>query len=253
MDKIEYFQALGFTEYESKALSCLIKLKSANPKQISLDSDVPQNKLYQILKKFEGLGILAILPTEPKKYELINIKTFIKNKLKQKQEKLKQLQVSSKKIDLIEDKEKQAIFSLIKGQKTIMNRLAEMNKNVKKEILGVQRNWKIWGQGLREMQGAVKRGVNVKFIGIINKEDKENIKRVKEWKKIGCKIKDFNKKFGDYPLRFSIFDNKYARITIGKPEIKNPKDYITIWTDSKALINMLRKQFLEMWKEGERF
>jgi len=131
MNKVDFFKDLDFSEYEAKTLSCLIKLKSGNVKQISLDSGVPQNKLYSVLKKFEKLGILALLPNEPKKYQLINIKTFINNKIKEKQEKLKQLKNSSKKIELIEDKDKQAIFSLIKGQKTIMNKLTETNKNVK--------------------------------------------------------------------------------------------------------------------------
>lgn len=253
MDRTEFFKDLGFSEYEAKTLSSLIKLKAGNPKEISLDSGVPQNKLYQILRKFEGFGILAILPTEPKKYELINIKTFIEKRLKEKQEKLKQLKESSKNIELIKDNEKQAVFSLIKGQKAIMNKLAEANKNVKTEIFGIQRNWKVWGTGLREIENAVKRGIDVKLIGIIDKNDKNNIKKVKEWKKTGAKIKAYNEKFGNYPLRFSIFDNKRARITVGKPEIQNSKDYITIWTDSKAFIAMLRKQFLEMWKEGKKF
>ena len=248
MDKIEFFKDLNFSEYESKVLSSLTKLKSSNPKEISLDSGVPQNKLYNILKKFQDQGIISILPTEPKKYQLINIKTFVSNKIKEKQKKLNELKKNSNKIELIENKDEQAIFSLIKGQKTIMNKLAETNKNVKKEILGVQRNWKIWGAGLREMQNAIKRGVNVKLIGVINKE---NIEKVKEWRKIGVKIRGFNEKFGDYPLRFSIFDGKYARITIGKPEIQDPKDYITIWTDSKALINMLKNQFNEMWNNSQ--
>lgn len=250
MNRIDFFKDLDFSEYEAKTLSSLIKLKLGNPKQISLDSGVPQNKLYAILRRFEKLGILALLPNEPKQYQLINIKTFINNKIKEKQGKLKQLENNSKKIDLIENKGEQAVFSLIKGQKTIMNKLAETNKNVKKEILGVQRNWKIWGEGLREMKQAVKRGVDVKFIGIVNDE---NINKVKEWVNVGCKIKVYNKKFGDYPLRFSIFDGKYARITIGKPEIQDPKDYITIWTDSKALIRLLKNQFLEMWKNSKRF
>jgi len=247
MNRIDFFKDLDFSEYEAKTLSSLIKLKLGNVKQISLDSGVPQNKLYAILKKFEKLGILALLPNEPKKYQLINIRTFIDNKIKERQEELRQLKNNSKKIELIENKDEQAVFSLIKGQRTIMNKLAEANKNVAKEILGVQRNWKIWGEGLRAMEKAIKKGVDVKFIGVVNKD---NINKVREWKKVGCKIKAFNKEFGDYPLRFSIFDNKYARITIGKPEIQNPKDYITIWTDSKALISLLKSQFLEMWKNS---
>jgi len=247
MDRVGFFQDLGFQEYEAKTLSSLIKLRCANPKEIFLDSNVPQNKLYSILKKFEKLGILSMIPSEPKKYELINIKQFIKDKIKEKEEKLRLLKKDSEKIEELKDKDTQSIFSLIKGQKTIMNKLAEANRDVKKEILGVQRNWKVWGEGLRAMQNAIKRGVEVKLIGIVNEE---NINKVKEWKKIGCKIRAYNKKFGDYPLRFSIFDGKYARITIGKPEIQNPEDYITIWTDSKALISMLKNQFNEMWKNS---
>lgn len=131
-----------------------------------------------------------------------------------------------------------------------MDKLAENNANVKKEILAVQRNWKLWGEGLREIEKTIKRGVDVKFIGVINKETEG---RAKEWKKTGAKIKIYNEKFGKYPLRYSIFDNKEARITIGKPEIPDPENYVTIWTTSKPLINILRKQFLEMWKESKNF
>jgi len=248
MKKVDFFIDLGFTQYESKILVSLVKLKIATPKQISLDSDVPQNKLYQTLKKFEDLGILAIVPADLKKYELINIKTFINNRIKEKKEKLKQLNQVSKNLQITNHDEKQAVFSLIKGQRAIMNKLAEMNQIVKKEILGVQRGWKYWAQGIRAMKKAIDRGVNVKLIGVVNKE---NLNRVLEWYKIGCKIKVYNPEFGDFPLRMGVFDNKFARITMGKPEIQNSKDYITIWSDSKALINMLKRQFNEMWKNSE--
>lgn len=248
MDRIAFFKDLGFTEYESKILTSLVKLKTAGPKEISLDSNVPQNKLYSIIKKFENEGRISLISVEPKKYQLINIDNLVKEKLKEKEDKLKELMESSKDINLIGDKEGQFVFSLIKGQKAIMNKLVELNKNAEKEILGVQRNWKYWGEGVREMEKGIKRGVDVKLIGVINSE---TAKRAEEWKKAGCKIRAYNKKFGNYPLRFSIFDRKYARITIGKPEIKDSKDYITILTDSKPLVSMLRNQFLQMWKESK--
>ena len=250
MNKIEFFINLGMSEYESKTLASLIKIGKGNPREISSDSGVPQNKLYNIIKKFISLGILETIPSEPKKYQLININNFIREKIKEKKENLKLLEKSSRNIRLAEEKEEQAVFTLIKGQKAVMNKLAEQNIKVEKEILGVQRNWKYWGEGIRAMEKAVKKGVKVKHIGIINEETE---KRAYEWKKIGCKIRKYNDKFGDYPLRFSIFDNREARITIGKPEIKNPEDYITIWTDSKPLIAMLRRNFSQMWEECEKF
>ena len=61
------------------------------------------------------------------------------------------------------------------------------------------------------MEKETKKGVKVKLIGII---DKETEKGVREWKKVGCSIKKYNEKFSENPLRFTIFDNKQARITI---------------------------------------
>ena len=247
MDRFEFFKDLGFGEYESKVLSSLVRLGVASPKEVSSDSGVPQNKLYAIFRDLESQGLLARIPSESKKYELINLKGFVDERLKGQEERLRDLRKSSGKLASLEEKERSS-FSLIKGQLAVMNKISETNAVVEKEILGVQRNWKVWGAGLRAMDAAVKRGVVVKQIGVVNGETR---KRVGEWMKVGVKVRDYNKKFGEFPLRFSVFDRKFARITIGKPEIQDSKDYITIWSDSKSLVNMLVNQFFEMWKECE--
>jgi len=249
MNKSDFFRELGFSEYESKVLSSFSNLQKATAKQISEDSGVPQNKLYQIIKKFESLGLLSQIPGKLKKYELINLQTFINGKIKEKESNLKSLKENSKKIKTLKNSDDEFSFSLIKGQKAIMDKLSEKNIQVKKEILGVQRGWVVWGEGLRQMQTATRKGVKVKLIGVV---DSETEKRAREWKEVGCEIRKFNSKFGEFPLRFSIFDNKEARITLGKPEVSKPEDYITIWTSSKPLISLLRKQFEEMWKESEK-
>lgn len=246
MDKTYFFKELGFSEYEAKTLSSLTVLGIASPKEISLDSTVPQNKLYQILRNFEAQGILAVMPVKPKKYQLINLNELISKKIRQEEYKLKELKKEISKIEQIPPKEQQFIFTLIKGQKAIINKLAENTREIRKEILGVQRDWKYWAEGLREMEKIIKKGVKVKLIGVVNKG---NIKKAQKWKQIGCEVKAYNKKFGENPLRFSIFDNKQARITIGKPEIQDSKEYLTIWTNSRPLTNTLRNQFLSMWKE----
>jgi sugar-specific transcriptional regulator TrmB len=250
MNNFELFKDLGFTDYETKVLCSFVKLKKASPKELSLDSGVPRNKIYSILGNFEKENLIEILQVEPKKYRLIDLEGFVKEKIKEKENKVRELRKVSanlEKSSFIEDK---FVFSLIRGQKAIMNKLVEINKTASKEILGVQRNWKYWGGGIRAMEESVKRGVKVKFIGVV---DNKTIDKVKEWKKIGVKIRAYNRKFGEYPLRFSVFDGKYARITIGKPEVSHGKDYITILTDSKPLVRMLRNQFMQMWKECEKF
>lgn len=246
MENLEFFRSLGLTEYESKTISSLLRLESASPKQISESSKVPQNKLYQIIKNFISLGMLSELPN--KKYKLINFKTFVDEKISKKENQLKQLKQTSRKINQAQKEDPS--FQLIHGQIPTMNKIAELNEETKKEILGIQRNWKIWGKGLRVMQDSINRGVKIKTIGVINDETK---KRAREWRKCGCNIKKYNKMFGDFPLRFTIFDNKIARVTIGKPEIQEPKNYITFIITSKPFIAILKKQFIDMWEKCEKF
>ncbi|MBU0760496.1 MAG: hypothetical protein KJ600_00210 [Nanoarchaeota archaeon] len=250
MDKEEFFQNLGMTFYEAKVLTSFTRLKKANAKELNLDSGVPTNKIYKIIKDFETFGLSELIPNGTKSYKLSNIKTFISQRVKEKEKELSELRKSARDVDKLKETGNEFVFSLIKGQRTIMDKLAEHNSTVKKEIFGVQRNWKVWGDGLREMEKTTKKGVDVRIIGVVNDETKE---RAFEWKKTGCKIRAYNEKYGSYPLRFTVFDNKEARITIGKPEIQNPEDYITIWTKSKPLIAILRKQFMEMWKNSVSF
>ncbi|MBU0907613.1 MAG: hypothetical protein KKD18_03560 [Nanoarchaeota archaeon] len=245
MNKEQFFKSLGMTIYESKVLTSFTKLKKANAKELSQNSEVPTNKIYKILRDFESLGLIQTIPNESKTYKLLNLKTFISQKIKEKENSLKEIKKHSKTLEVADQNE--FIFSLIRGQKNIMDKLAEHNPKVKKEILGVQRNWKVWGAGLRQMQKTVRKGVDVKIIGVINQETQT---RALEWKKTGAKVKAYNKAYGEYPLRFTIFDNKEARITMGKPEVPNPKDYITVWTKSRPLIAILRKQFQDMWKNS---
>lgn len=249
MNRIDFFKSLNFSDYEAKTLSSLSKLGVASTKEISFDSGVPQNKLYAIFEKFKSEGIIANVPSSSKKFKLINFKNFIYKKINEKEEETKKLKSIAKNFENVSD-EKEFGFVLIKGQKEVMNKLSEKNLEMKKEIFGVQRNWQVWGDGLRKMAKSVKSGVDIRMIGIIDDKTKS---RASEWKKIGCKVKNYNKKFGEYPLRFTVFDGCEARITLGKPEVSEPKDYITIWTKSKPLINILRKQFLDMWRECEKF
>jgi len=251
MDKKLFFTSLGFTEYEARALSSFLKLKRANARKISLDSGVPQNKLYQIIKKFEKLALISYIPSQKNEYRTLNIQTYIEKRLNEKEKLLRELKDSSKEIEKIDESEEESVFSIIRGQQAIMDQLAEENyKERNKEVLGVQRNWKVWGKGLRAIRKSIKDGAKVKMIGIINEETKQ---KALEWKKMGCKIRAYNSEFGEYPLRFTIFNSKRMRLTIGKPEIQDPKDYITIWTTSKALINIMRAQFEKMWEESNPF
>ncbi len=245
MEELKLLRKLGFTEYESRAYLALARLGPSSIKEVVIESKLPRNKVYEVLEKLEQKNKVISLPFSPKKYKITSPES-----LKEDADDI------SKSVDsilkIIENPRKEEfkdLFWVIKGKKAIEDKLFEKDKSTEKEILSCNNLSKVLYKNIREMEKMVKRGVKVKMICTF---DKNKIGSYKEWLSTGAEIRVFNhKKFGPILPRISIFDNSIARLTLGKPEVKNEEDYITIWTESKAFSQMLRKHFMNMWKDSK--
>jgi sugar-specific transcriptional regulator TrmB len=245
MESLELLKKLGLTEYESKVYISLAKLGPSKVKDIVMNSNVPRNKVYEALNSLEQKNKVMSIPLSPKEYK-ISEPTFLKDDLEDMQSSMKEFLEQLAKPKSSELKE---LFWVIKGQKSIQEKISVQVENTKKEILGSNHLSKILYKNIRELKQAVNRGVKVKFICTF---DKTRINIYNEWLSTGAKIRVFNhKKFGPLLPRISIFDGKIARLTIGKPEVQNEEDYITLWTESRVFSQMLRNHFLNMWKNSE--
>jgi sugar-specific transcriptional regulator TrmB len=244
MDQLKTLQKLGLTEYESRAYLALARLGPSTVREIVLESKLPRNKAYEALQKLEDKNKVVSLPVSPKKFKITGIE-FFKDEIKEMNNSLNEM------AKIIEQpkQEFRDLFWVIKGQKAIQEKLAVENNKVQKEILACNRLSKILYKNLREMEQSIKRGVKVKMICTF---DKSKILVYKEWLKTGAEIRVFNEKmFGPLLPRMSVFDGTIARLTIGKPEVNNEDDYITLWTESKAFAQMLRNHFFNMWKNSK--
>lgn len=242
MNQINLLKKLGFTEYEAKAYLSLAKLKIATVREITIDSKLPRNKAYEALQKLEDKNKVVSLPVTPKRYKITNPETF-KEEIKELNNSVTDLikLINQPKITEFKD-----LFWILKGQKAILEKIRIQNTLTKKEIMACNHHPRILYNHLRIMKETIRRGVKVKMI-IDYKKEKHNIYNA--WAKIGVNFRAFNHdKFGPLLPRISVFDSKIARLTIGKPEVKGPEDYITLWTESQAFAKMLKNHLLHMWK-----
>jgi sugar-specific transcriptional regulator TrmB len=245
MEHIKLLKRLGLTEYESRAYLSLAKLGPSTVKEIVLDSKLPRNKAYEVLQRLEEKNKVLSLPVSPRKYKINNPELFKEevNDLSKSVHSLIKL-IEQPKITEFKD-----LFWVIKSKKAIEEKLAIQNTKAKKEILGCNKLSKILYKNIRTMKEAVNRRVKVKMICTL---DKNKISSYKAWLKTGAKIRVFNEKlFGPLLPRITVFDGEIARLTIGKPEVKNEEEYITLWTESKAFSQMLKNHFINMWNNSE--
>ena len=126
------------------------------------------------------------------------------------------------------------------------NKIGYQTKATKHEALSCFRSSVDRATNYRAIKDAIGRGVKVKFIAEYNRKNKHKIQQLLQ---LGVEVRKYDEqKFGKHGTRFNVFDEKISRITIGKPEITNSEEYITIWAESQSLANLLRRQFYSMWE-----
>jgi len=245
MKQVRLLRKLGLTEYEARAYLSLAKLGPSTVREIVLDSKLPRNKAYEVLQKLEEKNKVMSLPVSPRKYKITNPELF-KEEI---QDLNKSVDALIKLIEQPKVTEFKDLFWVIKGKKAVEEKLSMQNTKVQKELLSCNKLSKILYKNIRTMSQAVERGVKVKMICTF---DKKKIKLYKAWLKTGAQIRVFNEKqFGPLLPRISVFDGTSARLTIGTPEVKKEEEYITLWTESKAFAQMLKNNFVNMWKNSE--
>ena len=246
----DLLRQLKFTEYEIKCYLSLANLKEAGVGEIAKYSGVPRNKVYEVVQNLERSGFLMELSTKPKKFKILSLEK-LKEIIREEKEKFVVLEKETEKIieqlNKASVKKSKDLVWIINGQRNIMQKIAFETADSKKEILACTRSSIDYWTSFRNTKQAISGGVRVKFIGSFNEK---NNKIVKRWLSAGAEYRIYDeKKFGPQGIRFGTFDDKSCRLTIGKPDVQKPEDYITIWSESPSFVNLLKRQFYFMWEQ----
>lgn len=252
MDEIDFLKKLDLTGYESRVYLALAKLGTATARSVVEYSKIPKNKTYETLHRLLEKKLVQELPITPKQYkinEIGQLQEIIDSKKKEAEQLQNSFDSFSKIINQTQT-EYQDIFSIIKGQKAIQEKLNHLDKHAEKEILTINKLSKFLPKNLRSVKKKIDLGVKVKMICLL---DSDNESIVKEWQKIGVEIRLFNTElFGKIIPKFTIYDEKVLRITIGKPEIQESENYLSFIIESKPLIQVFQQQFSNMWEKSQK-
>ncbi len=253
MEIEELLRTIDLSEYEIKVFLALNRLTNSTATLIAKLSKVPRNKTYEVLEKLKNKGFVMELPTIPKKFQISNLEK-IKEVIKDNQERLIRLEQESNNLILKLSQQKlltsKEPLTIIKGQKNIVQKITAETAKAETEVLACFRSFFDSATNFRTIKEVIDKRVKVRFIGAYNSENESKIKRLLE---LGVEFRIYDEKlFGPHGTRFSVIDNKAARITIGKPEIKDSEEYLSIWIESPSLINLLKREFENMWKKSKR-
>ncbi len=74
-------ESFGLSGYLARAYVALLDLGPAQARDVAERSAVPQGRIYDVLEKLHGRGLIELLPEQPKRYRALPFEAFIDREL----------------------------------------------------------------------------------------------------------------------------------------------------------------------------
>ncbi|WP_034341560.1 TrmB family transcriptional regulator [Deinococcus misasensis] len=131
MNAAIHLQALGLTEYESKAYTALLALGRAAPARIARQAQIPRPKIYETLERLEARGLATRVQQNPLEYSPLSAREFMDRSRRSFNERIENLDRSLAR--LAPDPAPEAVYPLI-GEIAIKSLAENLVENAKKSV-----------------------------------------------------------------------------------------------------------------------
>ncbi len=238
-------ERLGLTEYESKTLSTLFKLKEAEAPDISRIAQVPKTRVYDVLDKLTEKGLVIEISGRPKNYRVVEPSKAIDLLVETKKFELKDLESQAfdlkKKLsssDKMEDEKGEKIMK-VKDKLDFDKILAQELEKAKTSVHGFS-DLRDENVILKDaIEKAKNRNVSIK---ILNHSPTELSKRY-------ARDGTIELKHCDHGLNAYIIDGKKVVMALSDFKKEKPEYHFTIWNEHKPIVNALQHYFDKNWAE----
>ena len=239
------FTSFGLNKYENLAYVALLKKGLCTAQMLSKESGVPHGKVYPVLDALERKGFLHVYEGTPKRYQAHEPKIVIGKFLEERENGTKALRSQGEEllksmIHLHKNKDEPLEkIRIIEGYQNYLNLSASLHERAEKEWLTISR-LPVYKPHLDSYKKCIQKGVSVKVLTSITKENQESLEI---WKKLKAEIKEIP----FLPTRFSIMDGKEVILRISED-----KKYVALWIQNTSLAESLRNYFFVLWKDAKK-
>lgn len=249
----------GLTGNEAKVFLALLQLTKANAHEIAKIAVIPRQEVYRVLPNLEKLGIIKVIIDKPIKYIAIDPQEALTQLIRLQQENLNtQLRKLNEKkgatvseLKAVEGKSaglsraEPIRFMLISGQNFINEKIEDMLRNAKNEVLWMApknevRRAVAYGRD-RLLRNSVKRNVKIRIITEIDEKNVDEVERLNRF----CEVKHSS----GLTSIATIVDER--ELIIGSAIY--PADALStelmheLWTNDSSHINLMKDFFEKVW------
>jgi HTH-type transcriptional regulator, sugar sensing transcriptional regulator len=239
-DSTELLEKLGLTEYESKTLNTLFKLKEAEAPAISRSAQVPKTRVYDVLEKLIMRDLIIEIKGRPKLYRAVEPERAIDLLVESKKEQLQLLEKQATEL-----KDNLVVYN--KGEDTGEKVMKVKNRQDFERILGQE-----IGKAEESIAGLTEIEDDHEFIHeALGKAKKNNIRIKLLNTKKSQKLKEHGDvRHYDHGLNAFIIDDKKVVLAISDFKKDNTDYQFTIMHNHKPMATALKHYFDSHWEKG---
>lgn len=257
---IEKLTKAGLSIYEAKAYQVLFNQGLLTASEISKMAEIPQGRVYSVLKSLENRGFCNMFSGSVKKFEAVNPKMAFKSLLKAKETALKEVEELSEELEeAFESKQKESspldYIQILTSKQSQVNKFDELIKLSEKTLYSF--NKKPYATGfMREMDEIIRASKPLRKIikeGTVVKalfeaetvHIQEFARMVKYYESIGEEVRICEK----LPLKMLLSDDKKAMVSMRSQEANKFK-LTSMVVEHSDLTNALMELFEVYWEKG---
>jgi len=235
-------EQLGLTEYESKTLSTLFKMREAEAPAISRLAQVPKTRVYDVLDKLVEKNLVIEIRGRPKRYRGIEAKKAMDSLLDKKQVELSGLQgrvsdIASLLASGAQKEELGETVMKVKDRHDFERILAQEIGKAKTSLVGFS---EVTGKE-QALKDAIELARNNKIdIKLINSFQND-------WMKKTADTRHF-----EHGLNAFIVDGKRVVLALSDFKQEKPEYHFTIFHGNKPMANALQHYFDSCWQKAKK-
>ncbi|NQV19736.1 MAG: hypothetical protein HQ534_14500 [Armatimonadetes bacterium] len=243
---------LGLNEQEARVYIIMLQRQNITATELSKSAHINRTQMYDILAKLIRRGMCMEILGNVKKYTAVNPEKVIEQFRKQVEDTRSSIENLAPELvklfkNNIENVDPLDFVKVLRTTKNIYENVMQLVRSATKSVLVFNKPpYAMKPDENEEEICSIQKGVqHICIYEVETDNEKEFIKKVKYFEKVGEKIRIVNK----LPMKMLIVDNRFVVFTLQHNELSGAQ-FTAMMIEHSDLAKLLKRTFESYWNEG---
>lgn len=254
-ERLDVLQSLGLTTSEARVYLALLQTTEAKASEVAQASKVPRGRIYDVLDRLHGRGLVEVVPATPRRYRAVPLASFLEKRREALRAQTEEVERNLKTLasqftpQARESPESTGEFLVYRKRRAVMRKMREMIERATHEVLitssegGAIRDSRAFLASYEDRAGA---GVDLKMSCNVTERNLEAIQALQKFVQVR------HQEVGDTRASILVVDAEEVLLSDWNPDDEDlfQGNDIAIWSNGPGAVRALWEVANDAWERG---